>query len=364
MKILRSYILCEHIGPFLMSMVVFTFVLLVGNLVKLADLVINKGVGLSYVFRFFLYLIPFLLTYTIPMAMLTATLLAFGRLAQDNELTALRANGINFWRLAVPCVCVAVLGSLFLILLNDRILPQAHLDSRKMLKELGLRRPTAYLEPGTFIKDFPPYVLFVYGIDGNQLSQVRIYEPQPHQPTRTIVAERGEFVPLAEKNQIKLKLMDGSTDEADRQNPAIIYKAYFKTYYITLNITDTTGSDALAKKPKEMTFAELREEIRHLNAQQIDPTPLWLEYHKKIAQSFSPIAFILIGLPLALLARRGERLIGFALSLGVFVTYYLMLLGANAFALKGLLTPQVAMWLPNVVVGLTGLVLLYRAIES
>ncbi len=363
MKILRSYILREHIGPFVMAMVVFTFVLLVGNLVKLADLVINKGVGLSYVFRFFLCLIPFLLSYTIPMAMLTATLLAFGRLAQDNELTALRASGVNFWRLTVPCIFVAVLGSLFLVFLNDRLIPQAHLESRKMLKELGLKRPTAYLEPGTFIKDFPPYVLFVYGIDGNQLTKVRIYEPQPNQPTRTIIAEHGEFVPVADKNQIKLKLIDGSTDEADRLNPAIIYKAYFKLYYITLNIANTTGGGDLAKKPKEMSFTELREEIRHLNAQQIDPTPLWLEYHKKVAQSFSPIAFILIGLPLALLAHRGERLIGFALSLGIFITYYLMLLGANALALQNLLTPQVAMWTPNVIVGLTGLALLYHAIE-
>ena len=364
MKILRSYILREHIGPFLMAMVVFTFVLLVGNLVKLADLVINKGVGLSYVFRFFLYLIPFLLSYTIPMAMLTATLLAFGRLAQDNELTALRASGINFWRLAAPCICVAVIGSLFLVVLNDRILPAAHMASRRMLKELGLKRPTAYLEPGTFIKDFPPYILFIYGIDGAQLSKIRIYEPQPNQPTRTIVAERGEFVPLPELGQVRLKLIDGSTDEADRQNPAIIYKAYFKTYYITLNITNASDKGALAKKPKEMSFTELREEIRHLNAQQIDPTPLWLEYHKKVAQSLSPIAFILIGLPMALLARRGDRLIGFALSLAVFITYYLMLLGANALSLKGLLTPQVAMWIPNAVVGLTGLALLYRAIES
>ena len=364
MKILRSYILREHIGPFVMAMTVFTFMLLVGNLVKLADLIINKGVGFSYVWRFFLYLIPFLLSYTIPMAMLTATLLAFGRLSQDNELTALRATGVSFWKLIVPCLCTAVVASLFLIVLNDRILPETHLASRKMLKELGLKRPTAYLEPGTFIKDFPPYVLFVYGIDGNQLSQVRIYEPQPGRPTRTIVAEHGEFVSLPEQEQVRLKLIDGSSDEADRQNPAIVYKASFKTYFITLNLGKAGASKTLEKKPREMSFAELRALITRLNEERIDPTPLWLEYHKKIAQSFSPIVFILIGLPLALLARRGERLIGFGLSLIVFVVYYLLLLGANALALKNLLTPQVAMWLPNALVGCIGLLLLYKAIES
>lgn len=364
MKILRNYVLREHVGPFLMAMTVFTFVLLVGNLVKLADLVVNKGVGLSYVARFFLYLIPFLLSYTIPMALLTAVLLAFGRLAQDNELTALRASGISFWRLIVPCLFVGLLGSLLLVVLNDRILPEAHLASRRMLKELGLKRPTAYLEAGTFVKDFPPYVLFVYGIDGARLSKVRIYEPQPGRPTRTIVAENGEFVPLPEQQQVRLKLVDGSSDEADAKNPAIVYKAYFKTYYITLNLAQGAPGGALEKKPKEMTLRELRAEIARLNDVQIDPTPLWLEYHKKIAQPFACLAFVLIGLPLALLAKRGERLIGFGLSLVVFVVYYLILLAANALTLKGWLTPQLAMWVPNAVVGLTGLALLVPAIES
>ena len=95
MKILKKYILREVFVMFLFSLIVFTFVLVTGNLVKLADLVINKGVDISKVGKLFLFLIPFLLSYTIPMSTLSATLLVFGRLSSDNEILALRANGVS-----------------------------------------------------------------------------------------------------------------------------------------------------------------------------------------------------------------------------------------------------------------------------
>ncbi len=93
MRILRNYILKELLWPFLLSLVIFNFVLLMGNLIKLAELMVNKGVSIIFVLKLFLFLIPSLLSLTIPMAVLTATLLAFGRLASDNEITSMRASG-------------------------------------------------------------------------------------------------------------------------------------------------------------------------------------------------------------------------------------------------------------------------------
>src|SRR3989338_2654569 len=163
MKILRNYLLLELLHPFLLWIAAFTFVLLMGNLFKLADLVVNKGVAVIIVGKLFLYLVPYLLSFTVPMAALMATLLALGRLGQDNELTAMEASGVSFWRLTVPIVSSALLLSLGLVLFNDQLLPRSHLAARRVIKHIGINNPTAALEPGMFIRDFPPYILFFYG---------------------------------------------------------------------------------------------------------------------------------------------------------------------------------------------------------
>src|SRR3989338_1218061 len=123
MQILRRYVLRELFGPCLMAFVVFTFVLVIGNLVKLADLLVNKWVPLWDVLQLFGLLVPSLLSHTVPMAILTGTLLAFGRLASDQEITAMQASGVSPWSLAIPVAVVGVIASLALVLVNDQFVP-------------------------------------------------------------------------------------------------------------------------------------------------------------------------------------------------------------------------------------------------
>ncbi|MBU4149913.1 MAG: LptF/LptG family permease, partial [Candidatus Omnitrophica bacterium] len=150
MKILRSYILKEITVVFFFSLLIFTFALVTGNMIKLADLVINKGINIILVGKLFLYLIPFLLSYTIPMSVLSAMLIVFGRLSSDNEIAAMRANGVNLYRLTIPLLIGGLVLSLFSIILNNRILPESHFTSRKIVKNIGVKNPAAYLETGTF----------------------------------------------------------------------------------------------------------------------------------------------------------------------------------------------------------------------
>ena len=152
MKILRKYIIKEIIVMFLFSLAIFTFTLVIGNIIRLAELVINRGVDIKLVSRLFLYLIPFLLSYTIPMSILTSVLLVFGRLSGDNEIIAIRASGINIYRLSAPLLMIGLLFSLFSVALADKTIPKMHFASRKIIKNIGVKTPAAYLEPGTFIK--------------------------------------------------------------------------------------------------------------------------------------------------------------------------------------------------------------------
>lgn len=362
MRILRRYILKEVAGPFFFAFVVFTFVMLLGNIIKLADLVINKGVDFLSVTKLFLYMLPWLFTFTIPMAVLTGTLLSFGRLAADNEITAIKASGISLYKLAFPLVIVGLIISLISVELNDWILPRLRFASRKLIAQIGVKNPTAYLEAGTFIKAFKNYIIFVYGIDKNRLTNIRIYQPQEGRPTRTIIAARGEFTSIPEKEVIRLKLMNGTSDEPNPKDPNNFYKLNFKTYYMTLDLREGRQLN-IEKKKSDMSILELKNEINKLSAEGVNTTPLLIEIHKKISYSFSSFIFILIGIPLALMARRGERAIGFGLSLCVIVLYYILLLGGEALSIKGALDPAIGIWLPNIILGTLGIILLLAGAE-
>ena len=365
MKILRSYLLKEISIMFLFSLLIFTFVLVAGNLIKLADLVINKGVDIVLVGKLFLFLIPFLLSYTIPMSALSATLLAFGRFSSDNEITAMRANGINLYKLTTPLIVTGVVLGLFSIILNDRILPEAHFASRKIVKNIGIKSPTAYFESGTFIKSFKDYIVFIRKIDKNKLKGIRIYQLQEDRPTRTIIAKKGEFMVLANQNAVKLKLLDGTSDEPNPKNPMNFYKLNFKTYYLTLDVDeDLTSGDYIEKKPKEMNFQEIKYEIKKLGSHHIDAPALIAEFHRKISISFASLVFIVIGISLGIFTKRGEKTVQFAISLAVIVIYYLLMAGGMAISLKGMQPIALWMYLPNATLALVGIILFRKTVES
>ncbi|MDD5246246.1 MAG: LptF/LptG family permease [Candidatus Omnitrophica bacterium] len=366
MKILRNYFLKEFISPLFLALGVLTFVMLLGNLIKLTDLVINKGVDIMTVSQLFLFMMPSLLTYTLPIATLTATLLSLGRLSGDNEIIAIRASGINLITLIVPLLIIGTILSLILVVFNDRVIPYAHFSLRKTLIDVGVKNPTAALEPGVFINSFQKYILFVYGIDQkkNRLHNVRIYEPQEGKPTRTIVAKQGEFIAIPEKNMVKLKLIDGTSDEPDPKNPANFYKLNFKTYFMTLNLGKAQDTSEIRKKPKDMTIQELRTEVIKLEKEGVDPAPLLTEINEKISLAFACFIFILLGSSLAIITRRREKSLNFGMAFLIGGIYYLLLIGAEAISLQGYLHPTFAMWLPNMIMGTLGAILTVRLCVS
>ena len=363
MRILRTYVLREHAAPFFVTLGGLTVVLLIGNIIRFTELVVAKGVSPFDIVRLMLYLIPYLLSFTVPMACLVAMTLAFGRLSADYELIAMRASGVPPIRLVFPLLLVGALISVALIIVNDRLVPASHLAFRRQLKAIGVKQPTAYLEAGTFIKEFSPYLIFVYRVDGQKLEGVRIYEPQPNGPTRTIIADRGEFQRLQNKRGVQLRLYDGTVDEWDLQHPGSFYKVNFTDYTMMLR-TDRDDPEQMGKKLKDMSFKELLAERQQLAAQAIETLPVSLELHRKISASFAALLFVAFGLSLGLRLHHHERLTSYLWVLGIFMTYYLVSIGMNAVALKGWVAPWLAMWCPNLVGGAISSVLILRAVKQ
>ena len=356
MRILRNYILKECTVPFAMCLGVLTFVFLLGYLPQLADKVINKGVSLSSVAMALLYNIPILLAFTLPIAALSTIILTFGRLSSDNEIVALRASGISLTNLLMPLIVIGVVLSLFLWILNDRIIPRAYQAQREVLHEAGARNPASLIEAGTFINDFEGHILFIYRIEDNRLYNIRIYQPQPDgKPTRTIVAQQGEFTPVPGEKKVMFKLINGTSDEPDFNNPNNFYKLNFKTSFMTLDLTKGTGK--VDKKPKSMTLRELSENILNMRKQSVDPTPLIAEYHRKISWSFSALIFILLGFPVAVVTHRRQKTANLLLAILFAAPYYLLSVGCQALATQGLAKPEFVMWLPNLIGGTIVLVM-------
>jgi lipopolysaccharide export system permease protein len=295
---------------------------------------------------------------------LIATLISLGRLSSDNEIVAMRTSGINIFSLILPLIAIGIIFSLALLIFNDRAASYTHYIYRKTLIEVGVKNPTAALEEGVSIDAFQKYIIFIYRVDQkkNKLSGVRIYEPQGEgKPTRTIIAKGGEFITDRQKNTVKLKLVDGTSDEPDPENPTNFYKLNFRTYFMNLNLAAAQNKGKIEKKPKEMTIQEIKQKIRELK---INLPPLVTEIYEKITLAFSCLAFILIGAPLAIITRRREKSINIGIAVLIIVIYYPLFIGAEALGMQGYLAPGIAMWIPNILLGTVGLALTYKLCAS
>ena len=160
-------------------------------------------------------------------------------------------------------------------------------------------------------------------------------------------------------------LTNGTSDEPNPKNPVNFYKLNFKTYYLTLNVDESTApSDYTEKKPKEMNFQEIKNEVKKLGQYHVDTPALVTEFHRKISVSFASLVFVIIGIPLGIFTRRGEKTIQFAIALGVIVVYYLLMAVSMALSLKGIGNPAYWMYLPNIIIGAIGLYMLRKTMET
>jgi lipopolysaccharide export LptBFGC system permease protein LptF len=199
-------------------------------------------------------------------------------------------------------------------------------------------------------------------VEDNKFYNITIWQPDVNNgQTRTIVARHGEFTKSPDNKYLILKLIDGTSDETDMENPNSFYKLNFKTLFITLDLSAL--SETIEKKPKSMTISELISEIHRLEPLlKIDDIyPLQTELYRRITWSFSPLIFILIGFPLAIITNRRERSANILVAVFCAAIYYLLSLGVQGLSLEGKVSAGLIMWVPTIV-GLTTAVFLNRKV--
>jgi len=384
MKTLHFYLTRQVLATLVVTVAVFTLVLLLGNVLKeILALLVNGQATLGLVFQAVVLLVPWVLVFALPMGMLTATLLVFGRFSADQELTAVRGSGVSLVALITPVLLLSAGLSAVAALINLQVAPQCRVAYKTLLFRAGLERSSSLIVERRFMDDFPGYIVYVGGKSSTNLQEVRSYGVDAEgKMTNHIEAARATLVSDPAHNRAYLRLY--KVHETDLLNYSGVN--YFEEISKTLTNRPAT-QPTLGVSLSDMTFRQLwrklddleqlsvrtapigpasseqlREQKRQLAAIKADLTmPVRVQIHRQVAFSFACIGFTLVGIPLGVRAHRRETSAGVAMALVLVLVYYSFIIVGQSLETRPEFAPHLIVWLPNFIFQAVGAVLLWRA---
>lgn len=357
-RILFRYLISEIIPPFLLGLLAFTSVLLIGRILRLIELVVTRGVPILQILKLFSLILPTFLEMTVPMAFLLAILLGLGRMSNDQELLAMKASGISAAQILWPVAALASVIALITFFLTMFARPVANFALKKELYNIAKNRVGTALKEKVFNDDFPKILIYVEEIvpPGNTAQGVLIVDKRDPIREDIILGKVARISTEEETNTLGLRLFDGSIYEREKNRPGFS-QTRFNIYDFKLDLDDLIGPIQQKESgPKEMTISELLSSIEKKQREGAKTIAERMELHQRISFGFAPLLFCLLGVALTLVPRssRANRSWGFMLCLFWLVTYYALLSLGKALGDKNILHPIPALWLPNVVVGAIG----------
>ncbi|MGD2153306.1 MAG: LptF/LptG family permease [Gemmatimonadales bacterium] len=267
MKILRHYILREHIGPFVAATGVLTGLMLLNQLAKRFGDLVGKGLPWYVIGEVFGLSVPFIVAMTMPMAVLVAVLYTFSRLSSDNEITAVKAGGVSLLRLTLPVLVASAVVAAAMVWFNDRILPESNHKLRTLLSDIGRKQPTFELRERV-INEVVDNQLFLQAARIDRMRSVLwdlvIFDLGRPDAGRTIYADSGHMAFNETQTDLYLTLYDGSMHELDTQTPSLAQRTYYKKQVIrVLGVTNELerGRGAEWRGDREMNIAMMREQV-------------------------------------------------------------------------------------------------------
>ncbi|MBN1541533.1 LptF/LptG family permease [candidate division KSB1 bacterium] len=436
--ILYRYILGEHIGPFFFSISIITLIFLLNLVFRELGRFLSRGLGLGVMFEFFFLNIAWIIALSVPMSVLVATLMAFGRLAGDNEITALKSGGVSILQLLTPILLASALLSLGLIFFNNHILPDFNHRARLLAMDIARKRPTISIEAGVFFHGLKDYSLLVQEIqetpDTSFVKSIFIEDNSKPGSVTTIVADSGKIYFDRTRGLLFFILFHGQIHELDlvkmedyrilsfpkqilsipvadwkiqrsesehrgdreksaqtmltdvRRNRLEIEKerkrvnqlaSSYIFRYLPLSFRPQIGftQDQIEYRLKQPLKTQVlsdhvrfkqdivgaRTLIRGLEKQNAS---LMVEVHKKYSIPVACIIFVLIGAPLGIMGRKGNAAVAAGVSFGFFLLYWAALIGGEELADNQYISPVIAMWGANMLVGLGGIYLVVHSIRE
>jgi lipopolysaccharide export system permease protein len=359
-KIIDRYVGREVIAPFALGVLLLTFALVTGRLLKLTEMVVNHGVTLGDVASLIGYIMPAFMGLTFPMAVLIGVLMGFGRMSGDRELIAARACGMSLYRLAAPVAGFALMVYALSSWLSFVVTPWANSHLREELFQLTQTRSTAGLREKIFNRNLPGMVVYVDRVAASDgmLHGVLISDARNPGQQNTIIARSGIVVPDAEHRAITLRLYDGSVFGVEASNDTS-HVTSFRIYDVSVRPDEALGIGDL--DPEEMTPVALRAAIAKARAAGNPDRDAETELASRYTLPFTTILFAVLGIPLGLKPARGGQSERFGVAIALFFLYYSLMRAGEALAQRGNLPALLAMSIPDLVFAILAAFLFVRA---
>ena len=363
-SIINRYIFRKLFPPFLICIAFFTFIFLMAQMLKITDMVVNYGIGLTVILKILAYSTPFFLMYVIPMATMMAVLLTFLGLSGDNEIIALKAGGFSLYRLLPPVLIFCLIASLLSFFMAVYGFPRGRHAIKNLTFEVISSNLDLGLKERTFNDSFDGVMLYISQIDvqNRTLIDVFIEDKRNDKIVSTVVAPRGRLFSEPDNLVFHLKLYDGVINQVGLDNNSV-HSVSFDSYDIRLDVKKAAAIGA-QKGHREMGITELRQELKKLPEKNEYYYKVMMVLQKKFSIPTACFALGILAVPLGIQSQRTKRSSGLVLGLGFFLFYYILLSLGLVFGETGAYPPVLAMWMPNLVMGTLGLFLLVKAAKE
>jgi len=360
-KTLTRYIIREISLPFVFTLLVLTFVLLMGRILQLMDLMVNKGVSVIDILRLIIYLIPTFLVITVPVSLLIAILIGLGRLSRDNEITVLKSAGVGLYQFIPPLAIVSVLATVITALMAFTFVPLGYTSSQKLLYEIAAKGAGIGIKEKVF-NDFNGLILYAEKIpvSGTSMEKIFIVDKRFTEEQTTIIAERGYLLSNPSSAVLTVQLQNGSAHSVEK-DLTTYKKLDFDTYSINIDVTPSLTHTDRKKSAIEMSFGELRKAMRDADRKDAHYREYIIELHKKFTMPFSCLLFGLLGVPLGIVKSRTAKSYGFVVGLCTIMVYYILSLSGEALGETGRIPAALGTWTPSLLFAVSGTILFFQA---
>lgn len=345
-KVLDKFILKELRAPFFFGIMAFSVIMVAGGLLfKLADLIIERGVSLGVAARLFLYYLPRLVAFTIPMSCLLSTLLGFAKLSTNSELVAMKSAGLSFQRIIRPVVIAAFFVSIVSFLVNETLVPMSERAAANVMVYEVLKQAPPQFKEKIFLREEGggklKRVVYIDKIEvrTNDMKDIVVHEFEEGRMSRIVTAESGEWIDGG------WWMNDGKVFEINKAGGVdLLFKfdrqallMAFKPDEIKRNVVD----------PDQMTMTQLYETIVMYGIRGMDAGKLWMLIHLRIAIPWACMILSLVGAALGSRPQRSGSSVGLGLSVIIVFVYYVIMSFSKSLGEAAYLPPVIAAWLPN-----------------
>lgn len=413
MKILERYFFWESLKPFIISLIVITFVMMLDRLVDLLNIIIEKQLDLLTIISLFSLSLPFIMALSVPLSVLSSSIMTFGRMSVDQELTAAKACGINIYKKLIHLYIISILLAAGMAYFNDFILPETNHTLKNLMIKVTYKKPINAIKAGTFTV-LNNVSIFASESIGDELHGVIIFNRESSNFPMTITAQKGTIKIEDNATKVIVTLYNGEIHEKDPKDANKYQIRYFKKYTMVRNDLgfEFDNSPTNYRGDREMTSVQFQDMIKERSntlkmvnkevdqlKKELDKLPknistpedydqykkystmfnlkqgekreiektlriFQVEIQKKYALAFACFIFFLIGAPVGMMTKSSGIGMAFSVSALIFIIYYMMLVGGEELGDRGFIHPYIAMWLPNLLFLILGLILTYTSYKE